>query len=182
MLVSVGHGRKRTISRLLSTRLVTATTAVVSAVVAIHVFGKCVVVMSRLEAHANQKFEVQLLQMEEHEVTPGTSSSELQLTLPSHVNVNIYTTNPKIEYGIDGSSWTRPEFTYIKTTRQKTNICQHGSNPTHPLDPPVVGGGFQPPITRSQEIGERTTHSDLGEPDQTSITGWNELSRPAWNR
>jgi hypothetical protein len=54
--------------------------------------------MSRLKTHANQKFEVQLLQME-HEVTPGTSS-ELQPTLHSHVNVNIYTTKHKIEYGV----------------------------------------------------------------------------------
>jgi len=143
-------------------------------------FLVCVVVMSRLEAHANQKFEVQLLQME-HEVTPGTSC-ELQPTLPSHVNVNIYTTNSKIEYGVDRSSWIRPEFTYIKTTRQKTNTCQHGNNPPHPLDPPVVGRGLQPPITCSQEIGKRTTHSDLGQSDQTSITGWNELPRSARNR
>jgi hypothetical protein len=38
MLVSVGRRRKHTISGLLSTRLVTATTAVISAIVAIHVF------------------------------------------------------------------------------------------------------------------------------------------------
>jgi hypothetical protein len=69
VLESGGRGRKRTVSRLLSTRLVAATATIVSAVVAIHVFGGSVacVVMSRLEAHANQKFEVQLLQMEECE-------------------------------------------------------------------------------------------------------------------
>jgi hypothetical protein len=39
MLVTVDRGRKRTISGFLSTRLVTATSAVVSAVVAIHNFG-----------------------------------------------------------------------------------------------------------------------------------------------
>ena len=39
--------------------------------------GDCVV-MSRVEAHANQKSEMQLLQSE---VTPGISSSELQPTL-----------------------------------------------------------------------------------------------------
>jgi hypothetical protein len=68
VVVDGGRGRKRAVSWLLSTRLVTATAAVVSAVVAIHVVGGgCAVVMSRLKAHANQKFEVQLLQMEEHE-------------------------------------------------------------------------------------------------------------------
>lgn len=93
MLVGVGHGCERTISGLLSTRLVTATTAVVSTVVAIHVLGTCVV-MSRLETHANQKFEVQLLQME-HEVTPGTSS-ELSANVALHMPMSIFTPpNPK---------------------------------------------------------------------------------------
>jgi hypothetical protein len=45
-----------------------------------------------------------------------------------------------------------------------------------------VGGGLQPPITRCPETGKPTTHSYLGESDQTSITGWNELPRLAWDR
>jgi hypothetical protein len=111
----------------------------------------------------------------------GPAAGELQPTLHSHVNINIYTTNLKIDHGVDGYSWTRLKSALDDTTRQKKKTCQHGSNPTHSLDPSVVGGGLQPSITRCPKAGKPTTHSYLRESDQTSVTGWNELSRLAWD-
>lgn len=110
------------------------------------------------------------------------AACELQPTLHSHVNVNIYTTNLKIDYGVGESSWTYLESAIKNITIEKENTCHDGSNPPHPLDPPVVGGGLQPTITRCPEAGKPTAYSYLGESDQTSITGWNELPRPAWDR
>ena len=139
--------------------------------------------MSRLQAHANQKFEVQLLQMED-EVTPARDQQRASANAALHMSImfNIYTTNPKIEYGIDESSSTRMKCAHNKTiTQRKKNTCQHGSNPSRSLDSPVVGGGLQPPTACGPENGKPTTHPDIGQSNQTPITGWNELPRPAWN-
>ena len=148
MLVGVGHGCERTISGLLSTRLVTATTAVVSAVVAIHVLGSCAV-MSRLKTHANQKFEVQLLQME-HEVTPGTSS-ELQPTL-------LFTCQCQyLHHRTQNRIWNRRIF----VDSPEVHVQQHNHTKEEEESLPTWQQSHPPPRLSSRGRRPSTTHCPL---------------------
>lgn len=173
-----------TISGFLAARLVSATTPVISAVVAIHVQSMCGDV--KLKMRATRNFEVQLLQMELRQAAiesrrqgPAGWLASFRLTGLSPT-FTCETTFTSITDGLNKLS-RLVEACVDRKSLKPYDIAQHGCNPTNSIDPTVVGGSIRPPFTSCPETGKPITDSNNGEPEQAQITCRDKLSRSTWN-